>query len=79
MAGRRVLPLRISRKDDGTYSVLLDGIELASFLAADGLSIAFELPKEGTSSESVVTMKFVPGGLHLDLDAELVAYLEKVS
>lgn len=65
--------LRIDQADDKSYRVLLDEVPLQNLLAADGLSITFEWDEASGQSHPVVGLRFAPGALELDLDAELVA------
>lgn len=75
----RTLPLAISKREDGVYSIKLAGIELTGVLLSGGFSIQFKPRAEGVGPDHPeVTMVFASGALDLDLDAELSAYLRTV-
>lgn len=74
-APRPTLPLRITDKGGPTPSVELGGMEIANFIADDGLTIEFEHEGFGGRGYPVVTMKFATGRLDLDFDVELLERL----
>lgn len=79
------LPLVIRRHPaDGHYEVFLGETDLTWALAADGgVRVEFDdsyIGRVGGPVEPTVTLKFVPDGLTLDLEADLTAYLrEKIA
>lgn len=65
--------LQVRTADDGLPSVLLNDMELAGLLAADGFNIA--PASEPDEYGWVVEMKFSSGALELDFDVELLQTL----
>lgn len=69
--------LRIDKNGPGnTYRVLLDGHRLEGMLKHDGVRIEW-VDQGGPMSEPQVTLTFGADALDVELDAELVTYLER--
>lgn len=71
------IPLTISRDPDGArYSVKLAGIELNRHIVTGGLQIQFVSLGDGPDRPQV-TLTFAPDdAVELNLDAELLSYLQ---
>lgn len=72
---RETLPLRVTQDGYGVPKVLLDGKDITTFIAADGLTIDYATDRHVGLSLPTVTLSFGPGALSLDFD---VALLERL-
>lgn len=73
---RPTLPLRLTQSGTSPASLVLGGVDISRFVAADGLSIDYETGGQlSMPAMPVVTIKFGLGALDLDFDVDLLERL----